>query len=98
MTLTLELAPDEGLLLETQAQDAGLSPQDYARRVLLGDKAEVARRLKQRRGIALLQSWLDEAKATLQPQAREANEEWRASMGDLDEHRGGRRLFGEEEA
>lgn len=95
MTLILELAPEEETQLEERAQAAGLSVQEFAKRALFETPAQTERRLKRERGMALLQSWIDEANAASDEEREAADQEWRETMRALDEDRGSaRKLFG----
>jgi DNA mismatch repair protein MutH len=95
MPLTLELAPEEESRLEERAQAAGLTVEEFAKRTLLETPAQMERRLKRERGMALLQSWIDEANAATDEEREVADKEWRETMRALDEDRGSsRKIFG----
>lgn len=87
MTLILELAPEEEMLLGEQAQEVGLSPQDYAKRAIFGDPLATARRLKKRRGAALLRSWIEESRRAAPDELAQAEKEWRETARGLDQDR-----------
>src|SRR5436309_3478949 len=100
MTLSIDLPAETAGELEQRARTGGLQPSDYVRSLIMAD-LDRARQpppagpgTENAAAIALLQSWIDEAKMSSEEERRQADAEWQAAMRDLDEHRSSpRRLF-----
>ena len=96
MTLAIEISPAEETALARIAEEKGMAPEEYARRVLSGELRRAEQRVKNQATIDLLDSWIKEAETFTEEEKRAADEEWRESMRDLDAHRESyRKLFPE---
>lgn len=96
MSLTIDLAAEDEKILEAQAALQNTTPENMAREILGDALKSRTQRAKNQGAMELLQHWIEEAETMSDEEKRQADEEWKATMRDLDEHRySTRKLFPE---